>query len=70
MTEFLIFDMLHIQKLEMSQVQKFCSQHYQHKIKSNQTLIREFIKRDNGFELSAKIHKCLEMILELSPKSR
>lgn len=69
MTEFLIFDMLHIQKLEMSQVQKFCSQHYQHKIKSNQTLIREFIKRDNGFELSAKIHKCLEMILELFSKN-
>ncbi|CAX41939.1 ATP-dependent helicase, putative [Candida dubliniensis CD36] len=68
-TEYLIFDMLHIQKLDMSQVHKFCSQHYQHKIKSNQALIREFIKRDNGFESSAKIHKCVEMILDLFSKN-
>ncbi|RCK58859.1 ATP-dependent helicase ULS1 [Candida viswanathii] len=65
MLEYILFKKVHIEQLNSSDLRQFCYQHYLAKVKSNQVLIREFVKRDEGFEPSAKIQKCVELIQEI-----
>ncbi|KAL6452086.1 ULS1 ATP-dependent helicase ULS1 [Candida maltosa Xu316] len=65
MMEYIIFQKVHVDKLSIPEVAKFCREHYQSKVKSNQAWIREFIIRDEGFEPSAKIQRCIEIIQDI-----
>lgn len=64
--EYILFKKIYIDNLSSTGLREFCLEHYERKTKSNQTLISEFVKRDNGFEPSAKIQKCIEIIQEIT----